>query len=70
MSGFSTPLIYLNDPKLYTLALGLRSFRDEYSVEWSYLMAASLVVMLPVIVLFFVAQRYFIQGVVFTGVKG
>lgn len=69
-NDFFHPLIYLNDPKLYTLALGLRTFRNEYMVEWSYLMAASLVAMLPVIILFFVAQRYFIQGVVFTGVKG
>jgi ABC-type glycerol-3-phosphate transport system permease component len=69
-NDFFRPLIYLNNPDLFTLALGLRSFRDEFSVEWSLLMAASLVAMLPVIVLFFFAQRYFIQGVVFTGVKG
>ena len=69
-NDFFRPLIYLNDPQLFTLALGLRSFRDEFSVEWSLLMAASLVAMLPVIVLFFFAQRYFIQGIVFTGVKG
>lgn len=69
-NDFFRPLIYLNDPDLFTLALGLRSFRDEFSVEWSLLMAASLVAMLPVIVLFFFAQRYFIQGIVFTGVKG
>jgi ABC-type glycerol-3-phosphate transport system permease component len=69
-NDFFHPLIYLNDPKLFTLALGLRSYRSDYQVEWSYLMAASLVAMLPVIVLFFVAQRYFIQGIVFTGVKG
>jgi ABC-type glycerol-3-phosphate transport system permease component len=69
-NDFFRPLIYLNDPQLFTLALGLRSFRDEFSVEWSLLMAASLVAMLPVILLFFIAQRYFIQGIVFTGVKG
>jgi ABC-type glycerol-3-phosphate transport system permease component len=69
-NDFFRPLIYLNDPDLFTLALGLRSFRDEFSVEWSLLMAASLVAMLPVILLFFFAQRYFIQGIVFTGVKG
>jgi ABC-type glycerol-3-phosphate transport system permease component len=69
-NDFFHPLIYLNDPDLYTLALGLRSFRTEYQVEWAYLMAATLVVMAPVMILFFVAQRYFIQGVVFTGVKG
>jgi ABC-type glycerol-3-phosphate transport system permease component len=69
-NNFFGPLIYLNDPRLYTLALGLRSFRDEFDVEWAYLMAASLVAMSPIIILFFVAQRYFIQGVVVTGVKG
>jgi ABC-type glycerol-3-phosphate transport system permease component len=69
-NDFFHPLIYLNDPKLFTLALGLRSFRSDYQVEWSYLMAASLVAMMPVIILFFFAQRYFIQGIVFTGVKG
>ncbi len=69
-NDFFHPLIYLNDPKLFTLALGLRSFMSEYMVEWSYLMAASIMVMLPVIILFFFAQRYFIQGIVFTGVKG
>lgn len=69
-NAFFHPLIYLNDPKLFTLALGLRSFRSEFAVEWSYLMAASVMAMLPLIVTFFIAQRYFIQGIVFTGVKG
>lgn len=69
-NDFFHPLIYLNDPQWYTLALGLRTFRSEFQVDWSYLMAATLVVMAPVMILFFFAQRYFIQGVVFTGVKG
>ena len=69
-NDFFHPLIYLNDPQLFTLALGLRSFRGEYAIEWGYLMAASLAVMLPVMVMFFFTQRYFIQGMVFTGVKG
>lgn len=69
-NDFFHPLVYLNDPQLFTLALGLRSFRGEYAIEWGYLMAASLTVMLPVMIMFFFTQRYFIQGMVFTGVKG
>jgi multiple sugar transport system permease protein len=69
-NDFFHPLIYLNDPQLFTLALGLRTFRGEYAIEWGYLMAASLTVMLPVMIMFFFTQRYFIQGMVFTGVKG
>lgn len=66
---FLLPLIYLQSSNLFTLALGLRMFQGEASNSWNLLMAASLLSMLPVIVLFFATQRYFIQGVVFTGVK-
>lgn len=66
---FLHPLIYLQSPDNFTLALGLRFFQGEASTSWHLLMAASLLTMLPVITLFFVAQRYFIQGIVFTGVK-
>lgn len=66
---FLLPLIYLQSSDLFTLALGLRMFQGEASTSWNLLMAASLLSMLPVIILFFVTQRYFIQGVVFTGVK-
>ncbi len=66
---FLLPLIYLHTPDLFTLALGLRMFQGEASTSWNLLMAASLLSMLPVIILFFVTQRHFIQGIVFTGVK-
>lgn len=66
---FLLPLIYLHNPNLFTLALGLRMFQGEASTSWNLLMAASLLSMLPVIILFFVTQRHFIQGIVFTGVK-
>lgn len=69
-NDFLEPLIYLHSQDRFTLALGLRAFQGEYGTEWNLLMAASLVVMLPPLLLFFVAQRYFIQGVVFTGIKG
>jgi ABC-type glycerol-3-phosphate transport system permease component len=66
---FLLPLIYLHSSDLFTLALGLRMFQGEASTSWNLLMAASLLSMLPVVILFFVTQRYFIQGIVFTGVK-
>ena len=69
-NDFMRPLIYIQTAKKFTLSLGLNSFRNIYGTDWHLLMAASLVVMAPVLTIFFVGQRYFIQGVVFTGVKG
>ena len=61
----------LDSDKLgYTVTLGLQFFRSTYTTNWAYLMAASLVTTLPVIVVFFAAQRYFIEGITLTGVKG
>ena len=68
-NDFLGPLIFLHDQSLYTLQLGLSLFRGAYNVQWAYLMAASLVVTLPVIAIFFIAQKSFIQGVGFTGTK-
>jgi ABC-type glycerol-3-phosphate transport system permease component len=69
-NDFLGPLIYLSSPEKFTLALGLRYFQGQDRVEWTLLMAASLIVVLPCIVIFFVAQKYYIQGIVITGVKG
>jgi multiple sugar transport system permease protein len=69
-NDFLQPLIYLQDQSNYTLTLGLNFFRGSFQVQWSYLMAASLVIMLPVVLVFFLAQRLFIQGIAMTGVKG
>ena len=68
-NDFLGPLIYLHDQTKYTVSLGLSFFRSSYDVHWAYLMAASLVTMLPVIVLFFLAQRLFIEGITLTGIK-
>lgn len=68
-NDFLGPLIFLHDQSLYTLQLGLSLFRGAYNVQWAYLMAASLVVTLPVIAIFFIAQKSFIEGVGFTGTK-
>ena len=69
-NDFLPPLIYLHDQSKYTISLGLNFFRSTYTINWAYLMAASLVTMLPVVLLFFFAQRLFIQGITLTGIKG
>jgi multiple sugar transport system permease protein len=68
---YQGPLIYLSDNTKFTLSLWLSMFRTPFGgTPWHWLMAASLVVILPCVVAFFVFQRYFIQGVVISGVKG
>ena len=68
---FQGPLIYLNDNIKFPLSLGLSMFRAPFGgTPWNLYMAASLTVILPCIIVFFIAQRYFIQGIVVSGVKG
>ena len=67
---FMGPLIYLSDERLYPLSLGLFKFRSQYQNEFGMLMAASTLMTLPVIALFFLCQRYFIEGATLTGLKG
>jgi multiple sugar transport system permease protein len=66
---FITPLIYLHDESRYTLSIGLQSFLGRHNSEWSLLMAAATVITLPMVVLFFFAQRTFIRGIALTGIK-
>lgn len=64
------PLVYLRTPETYTVAIGLAQFRGAMTTRWDLQMAAAAIMVLPVIVLFFFAQRYFIRGIVMTGLKG
>ena len=64
------PLIHLADADRYSLSLGLATFSSQYGSHPGMLMAVTTVVGLPIIVPFFLAQRYFIQGVTLTGMKG
>ena len=69
-NDFMGPLIYLSDQKMYPLVMGLSAFQTQHSILWNLLMAASLATCFPLIVLFFIAQRYFIEGITLTGLKG
>ncbi len=69
-NNFFDPLIYLNSTDKFTVALGLTLFQGRMNREIPGLMAMTLVSMIPVLITFFIAQRYFIQGIVISGVKG
>ncbi|MDP6651947.1 MAG: carbohydrate ABC transporter permease, partial [Gammaproteobacteria bacterium] len=69
-NDFYEPLIYLHSRENWTLAVGLQTFNALYAVNTHLIMAASVVMILPPIILFFLSQRIFTQGVVFSGVKG
>jgi multiple sugar transport system permease protein len=69
-NDFMGPLIYLNSPENQTLALGLRSFQGTYTTHLHLLMAAATLVLLPILVVFFFAQKQFIRSVALTGIKG
>jgi multiple sugar transport system permease protein len=70
-NDFFGPLLYTSEnPSHWTLSLGLSQFRTIYQVQWNLTMAATLLFMAPVIIVFFLAQRAFVEGVTLTGVKG
>lgn len=69
-NDFFHPLIYTSSPSMRTIQLGLQVFRGEYQVQYNLLMAATLMVSLPIVVAFFLFQKQFIRSVVSSGVKG
>lgn len=69
-NDFFGPLIYLTTPEKMTIAVGLQLFRGQWGTDFSLLMAASTAAVLPIITLFFFAQKTFIQGIALTGMKG
>lgn len=69
-NDFLGPLVYLNDSNKFTLSLGLMQFNGMYTAQWQYMMAASAVVVLPIVIIFFLGQKYFIEGIAMTGMKG
>jgi multiple sugar transport system permease protein len=70
-NSFLEPLIYLNSPELFPVSVGLNFFKDQYgTIYYDRLIAASVLSMVPMLLLFFFAQRYFIEGIQLTGMKG
>lgn len=69
-NDFLGPLLYLTRDELKTIQIGLRMFITQYSAEYGLIMAASVVVLIPVLIVFLSLQKYFVQGVAATGVKG
>lgn len=69
-NDFLGPLVYLQQSEMFTLQLGLRGFQQQYGTRWNVMMAASLIVASPSIILFFYFQKYFIKGASVTGIKG
>jgi multiple sugar transport system permease protein len=70
-NDFMGPLVYLTRQETYTLSLGLQFFQSQHGgTQWHHLMAASTLIVLPVVVLYFFCQRYFIEGISLTGLKG
>jgi len=69
-NDFLGPLIYIQDPEKYTLSIGLQFFRTEYEVEYSLLMAASTLVVFPVVIIYLCFQRFFVEGITVGAVKG
>ncbi len=69
-NDFLGPLLYLMDDDKYTLAIGLARLQGQYSSDWGRMMAMSVVMTLPLVALFFIAQRTFVEGIKLGGVKG
>jgi multiple sugar transport system permease protein len=69
-NNFMGPLIYLSDYRLYPISLGIYMFQSAEAMFQHYVMAASLTAVVPVLIIFFSAQQYFVKGIVLTGIKG
>jgi multiple sugar transport system permease protein len=67
---FLWPLLVTNRVDMRTVEVGIANFSTLYSTDWPHQMAAAVVVMLPVIIVFLFAQKHFIQGITMTGIKG
>ena len=69
-NDFLWPLIVINAESMKPLSVGLASFHGLYETNWPYLMAASTVALIPIIIVFVIAQKYFVRGIALTGLKG
>jgi multiple sugar transport system permease protein len=68
-TDYQGPLIYLSDESQYTLMLGMQAFKSQHGAEWQMMMAALVMITLPIIILYFLVQKAFIRGITFSGIK-
>lgn len=69
-NDFMGPMIYLNSTEMKTVQLGIRMFMGQYSTEYGLIMAASVVSLIPVVIVFLIFQKQFVQGIATSGLKG
>ena len=69
-NNFLWPLLVTNSLEMKTLPLGLAYFLGQYTIYWNLLMVGATIALLPILIIFFFAQRYFIEGITLTGLKG
>jgi multiple sugar transport system permease protein len=69
-NDFMRPMLYLNSPEKKTMAVGLRYFQSQWGTEWAQMMAASALMIVPVLIIFFATQRFFVKGIALTGIAG
>lgn len=69
-NDYMGPLIYLSSPEKYTMTLGIVYFKGVYTTQWNLVMAGSIVSVVPILIAYLCAQKYFIEGIAFSGVKG
>jgi multiple sugar transport system permease protein len=69
-NGFLWPLFVVRDPELMTLPVGLATLHGRYLTQWNLVMAGSVITVVPMLIVYLLAQRYFVQGVVLSGIKG
>jgi ABC-type glycerol-3-phosphate transport system permease component len=69
-NDFFLPLVYLQDTSKWTMAIGLQGFKELYATSWNLMMAASTAMIIPLLILFFLAQRYFVSGIQLSGISG
>ena len=69
-NDFLNPIIYLNTQSKYTLSIGLQLFMTAFQTSWNQLMAAATIAVIPCVIIFLYSQKYIIEGITFTGMKG
>mgnify|MGYP000428229753 FL=1 len=69
-NDYMGPLIYLTTPEKYTMTLGIAYFKGVYTTQWNLVMAGSVLSVIPILVAYLCAQKYFVEGIAFSGVKG